>query len=89
MGSVDDYAWSTNHAFLEEITASIFFSSNKEKKIPDSRVLKRQVKVTPGIEIPCLNISMFLSFISFQKLGIGESRSEKVSGIHESKVCGL
>ena len=62
VGSVDDYAWSTNHAFLEEITASFCFSSNKEKKIPDSRVLKRQVKVTPGIEIPCLNISMFLSF---------------------------
>ena len=47
--------------FLNKEYKSLFFSSNREK-MPDSRVVKRYVKVTPGIEIPCLNMSIFLYF---------------------------
>ena len=42
--------------------------------MPDSRVVKRYVKVTPGIEIPCLNMSIFLSF---QKAHIFSRASQK------------
>ena len=42
--------------------------------MPGSRVVKRYVKVTTGIEIPCLNMSMFLSF---QKAHIFSRASQK------------
>ena len=30
--------------------------------MPDSRVVKRYIRVTPGMEMPCLNMLMLLSF---------------------------
>ena len=50
--------------FFLEIVQIFVFPSNGNKMMPDSRVMKRYVRVTLGMEMPCLNM---LKLVSFQR----------------------